>query len=181
MRRPLHLLTAALCTLLCTALPPLAAPASAGVLDVTCIPPSSETVTINPALTMTPQTVTVTVSTQYAPCTSLSVPALTSGSRQAQFTSPGRSCLTLLDSASVTYTITWNTGQTSTVSGNSTFNMVGAVMVVTITGSVTSGLFTGDTVIQTVTGPATDITTCTLGLGTVSNLFGLMTLEITSI
>jgi hypothetical protein len=58
--------------------------------------------------------------------------------------------------------------------------VAGAVLVVTITGTVTSGLFAGDTVVQTVTGPATDILLCTAGLGTVSTVYSLVALEITS-
>ncbi|MGW0607853.1 hypothetical protein [Streptomyces sp. NPDC002644] len=52
---------------------------------------------------------------------------------------------------------------------------------VTFTGTVTSGLFTGDTVLHTITGPATDVPLCTLGLGTVSSIYSIVTLEITSV
>lgn len=157
-----------------------ATPATASTLDVTCIPPSSQTVTFTPPLTKAPKPVTVTASTQYGPCTSPSVPALTAGSRNATIFYPSRSCLDLLDSAPVTFTINWNTGQQSTITGNTTASVVGAALVVTITGNVTAGLFAGDSVVQTITGPATDITKCTLGLGTVSSIYALVTLEITS-
>ena len=53
-------------------------------------------------------------------------------------------------------------------------------LVYTLTGTVTSGLFTGDTVLQTSTAPATNILLCTLGLGTVSSIYSLVTLAITS-
>ncbi|MFH8755938.1 hypothetical protein [Streptomyces atroolivaceus] len=59
--------------------------------------------------------------------------------------------------------------------------MTGAVLLFTITGTVTSGLFAGDTVVGTQTGAATDILLCTLGLGQVSSVYGLWTLEITSV
>ncbi|HEY0640282.1 MAG TPA: hypothetical protein VGD67_21850 [Pseudonocardiaceae bacterium] len=157
-----------------------AAPASAGALDVTCVPPSSQTLTFTPPLTMTPGPVLVSASTQYGPCTSATVPGLTAGSRNATFPYPSLSCLDLLDSSAVTFTITWNTGQQSTISGNTTVSRVGAAVVVTITGNVTAGLFAGDAVVQTVTGAATAITLCTLGLGTVSSLYALVTLAITS-
>ncbi|MFF4987011.1 hypothetical protein ACFY19_07465 [Streptosporangium saharense] len=155
-------------------------PASAAVLDVTCVPPSSDLVTYDPALTVTPRNVAITATTTYGPCVSAGVPGLTSGSRTFQGTG-SRSCLSLLSTGTETFTITWNTGQTSTVSVSKIVNVVGAALVVTFTGTVTSGLFAGDAVLQTVTGPSAGITLCTLGLGTVSSISSLVTLEITSV
>ena len=155
--------------------------ASAGVLDVTCTPPSSQNDTYTPPLTLTPQDVTVRSATQYGPCVSASNPAITSGSRSRTLLIPGRSCLDLLNSGSTTFTITWNTGQSSTVSSNFTSTTVGATLVVTDTGTVTSGLFTGSTVVQVLTAPAADVLLCTAGLATVSTIHSLMTLEITSL
>lgn len=155
-------------------------PASAAVLDVTCLPPSSDLVTYNPALTTTPRNVAITATTTYGPCVSARVPGLTSGSRTFQGTG-SRSCLSLLSAGTETFTITWNTGQTSTVSVGKLVNVVGAALVVTFTGTVTSGLFAGDAVLQIVTGPAVGITLCTLGLATVSRINSLVTLEITSV
>jgi hypothetical protein len=157
-----------------------ATPATAGVLDVTCVPPSSDSVIFTPPLTLAPHPVTVFASTQYGPCTSASVPGITAGSRSVTINNT-RSCLDLLKSNPVTFTITWNTGQQSTISGNTSVSTAGAVLVVTITGNVTAGLFAGDSVVQTVTGPATDVLLCTLGLGTVSSIYSLATLEITSL
>ena len=156
-----------------------AAPPPAGVLDVTCT--GSNTSTYSPPLTLTPQASTTSASTLYGPCVSLSQPAITSGSRSATISHPSRSCLDLLNSQTVNFTITWNTGQTSTVSGNAVTTAVGAALVVTVTGNVTSGLFAGSSVVQVNTGPATDVTLCTLGLGTVSSIYSLVTLEITSL
>jgi hypothetical protein len=152
--------------------------AHAGVLDVTCA--GSEFVTYSPALTNVEQAVTVTASTSLAPCVSLSTPGLISGSGflQAVIT---RQCLDLLDPGPFTRNVTWNTGQTSSLTGNGSSSIVGASLVVVFTGSVTAGLFAGDTFVNTITAPATDITLCTLGLGTVSSLFGVVTLEITSV
>ncbi|WP_447008940.1 hypothetical protein ACRAKJ_12410 [Saccharothrix sp. DSM 118769] len=158
-----------------------AAAATAGVLDVTCTPPSSETVTYTPPLTMAPQAVTINSSTQYGPCVSLSNPAVTSGSRARTSNDPEQTCLDLLDTGSSTFTIAWNTGQTSIVSANRTATVAGAALVVTQTGTVTSGLFTGSTVVQVNTGPSVDVLLCTAGLGTVSGIYSLVTLEITSL
>ncbi|MFI0421015.1 hypothetical protein [Spongiactinospora sp. 9N601] len=155
------------------------APAPAAVLDVVCTPPSSDLVTYRPPLTATAQDVSIDATTHYGPCAAAGVPGLTSGSRAFQG-SGSRSCLSLLSSGTETFTITWNTGQTSTVSVAKLVTVAGATLVVTFTGTVTAGLFTGSRVLQTVTGPATDITLCTLGLGTVSSISSLVTLEITA-
>ncbi|MEU4449306.1 hypothetical protein AB0K14_38250 [Actinosynnema sp. NPDC050801] len=148
---------------------------------MTCTPPSSNSITYTPPLTATPQDVAGSSSTQYGPCVSLSNPAITSGTRTASGPARGLSCLELLRNGSATLTITWNTGQTSTISFNYTVNIVGAAMVVTYTGTVTSGLFAGSTVLQVNTNPATDVLLCTLGLGTVPSTYALVTLEITSL
>ncbi|MFI9005860.1 hypothetical protein ACIGNX_01335 [Actinosynnema sp. NPDC053489] len=155
--------------------------ASAGVLDVTCTPPGSETTTYTPPLTTAPQAVTISSSTQYGPCASLSNPAITSGTRSRTTSDPEQTCLDLLDTGSSTYTITWNTGQTTTISANRTATVVGAALVITFTGTVTSGLFTGSTVVQTNTGPSADVLLCTAGLGTVPGIYAVVTLEITSV
>ncbi|MFC4117338.1 hypothetical protein [Nonomuraea zeae] len=159
-----------------TAAPVSATSASAG--DVTCTPPSSNTATFNPPLTSTPQSTTVSSSTQYGPCVSLAQPAVTSGTRTALLTQP-RSCLDLLTASSITYTITWNTGQTSTVSGNTTTSTAGAVIVFTITGTVTSGLFAGSSALQVNVAPSANILLCTAGLGTVPSIYSTVTLTIT--
>lgn len=159
-------------------------PASAhesGLLDVTCTPPSSASVTYNPPLSNTPQVSTSSLSWQLGPCVSTSVPGLTSGTHSAVNPPRERTCLELLNTAAETRTVTWNTGATSTLSLNRTTTVAGAVLVVTFTGTVTSGLFAGDTVVATQTGPATDILLCTLGLGTVSGVYSTMVMEITSV
>ncbi len=180
LRATVAVLTAAVSVVTLLGLGPAAA-ASAGVLDVTCTPPSSQTDTFTPPLTMTPQNVTVRITSQFGPCVSLSNPALTSGSTTFTALVPGLSCLTLLNSGAITYTIVWNTGQTSTISANYTVTIVGAALVVTRTGTVTSGLFTGSAVLQVITGPATDVLLCTAGLRTVSSTYSVTTLEITSL
>ncbi|MEU4740456.1 hypothetical protein AB0G02_08285 [Actinosynnema sp. NPDC023658] len=155
--------------------------ASAGVLDVTCTAPSSQNDTFTPPLTLAPQNVTVGIKAQYGPCVSLSNPAVTSGSTTVSALVPGLGCLELLNSGSLTFTIVWNTGQTSTISSNYTVDIVGAALVVTRTGTVTSGLFAGSAVLQVITGPAVDVLLCTAGLGTVSSTYSAVTMEITSL
>ncbi|MFH8755945.1 hypothetical protein [Streptomyces atroolivaceus] len=161
-----------------------AGPASArenGLLDATCIPPSSSNVAYSPPLTNSPQLTTATINWQLGPCISASVPALTSGTMVDYVPPRSRTCVDLLAPGTETKTVTWNTGATSTLSMNRTVTVVGATLVVTHTGTVTAGLFAGDSVVGTETGVATDITLCTLGLGTVGSTYNLMTLEITSV
>jgi hypothetical protein len=176
---------AAVCLLLGTLFAASPANASAegssGLLDVTCTPPSSAVSSYSPPLTNTPQTSQSTISYQFGPCVSSSQPNITSGSSVVVNPPRQRTCLDLLAGGSMTIVITWNTGQTSTVSANFNTTVVGALLEVVITGTVTSGLFQGDTVILNQTGPATQVLQCTLGLGTVSSIYSLVTLEITSV
>ncbi|TDT42580.1 hypothetical protein EV562_101550 [Streptomyces sp. BK208] len=171
----LFLLTGLLCT---------AGPASAksdGLLDATCIPPSSSNLTYSPPLTNVPQVSTPSLSWQLGPCVSTSVPALTSGTATVTGTPQPRTCLELLSAGQGTRTIHWNTGATSTMSLNRTVTLAGTALVVTHPGTVTSGLFAGDTVVITETGVATDILLCTAGLGTVNSINNLITMEVTSV
>jgi hypothetical protein len=161
-----------------------AGPASAranGLLDVSCTPPSSASSNYSPPLSSTPQLVTSSTNWQLGPCVSTSVPALTSGSVSTVNPARERTCLELLNTGPAETTITWNTGATSTLSTIRTTSVAGAVLIVTYTGTITSGLFSGDTVVATQTGPATDILLCTLGLGTVSGIYQTMVVEITSV
>ncbi|PRH78256.1 hypothetical protein C6N75_15820 [Streptomyces solincola] len=158
---------------------PTAQAAPQGVLDLTCTPPSSSVTTYTPALTNTPQTVSSTVSYQFGPC--LSSSGVTSGTAVLNNAPRQRSCLDLLGSASRTLTVTWNTGQTSTMSLNVSATVVGAVLQTVLTGTVTSGLFQGDAVLINQTAPAATILTCTAGLGTVPSLYSTVALEVTSL
>lgn len=153
---------------------------AAGVADVVCTPPSSQNTRYSPPLTISPQTVTTTRNHQFGPCVSLSQPAVTSGTSTLT-TTGSRTCLDLLSSNAVSISITWNTGQTSTFSGNSIVNVVGLVNQTEVTGTITSGLFAGAAVVMNVTGAATDILLCTAGLGAVSSLYDTITLAITTL
>jgi hypothetical protein len=158
-----------------------ATPAHAGVLDVSCIPPSSETSTYSPPLTDTPQADTITHISSYGPCVSLSEPSLTSGTVHTVGHNAALSCADLLVSFVNTFTINWNNGQTSTVSGNAVTNIEDGVLTITTTGTVTSGLFAGDTVVEQVTGTSNPLSLCLLGEGTVPSIYGTLVLEITSV
>ncbi|MET9500040.1 hypothetical protein [Streptomyces sp. NPDC006552] len=142
---------------------------------------STETTDYSPALTSARQSSTVSIDTQYRNCLAPTEPALSSGSRSSVFTRE-TSCLDLANGGQRTYTIDWNTGQQSTLSGMSTANVVGAVLTTTTTGTVTSGLFQGATFIQQVVSiPNLNITLCTVGAGSLAHLDNTVTLVITGV
>jgi hypothetical protein len=155
-----------------------AAPAAAQTTLVQCVGAQSQA--YYPPLTMTPKPTTVTLGASYTACTGGDA-GVTSGSRQATVKYPARSCLDLLKSEAITYTITWNTGQTSIITGRTEVNVAAAALLVSISGTVTSGLYAGALVQQTIAGVTTDITLCTLGLGTVNGLSGLNSLTIAKV
>ncbi|MEU1091033.1 hypothetical protein ABZ401_30200 [Streptomyces sp. NPDC005892] len=101
-------------------------------------------VTYSPALKNTPQTVSWTENDTYA-CTSTD-PTLTSGSSTVNATLPGASCISGgVYPSSTTYTINWNNGQSSTMTGTFTDVTASGIETVTGVGTVTSGQFTGGT------------------------------------
>ena len=134
--------------------------------------------TYTPPLGSTPAPTTITNSYEYGTCVSVTEPGITSATSTSVFTPPAISCLVLGDQATRDFTITWDDGRTSTLHGTSLGNVVGASLVTVTTGTVESGVFAGSTFVQTVTAPSLEITTCTLGLGTVSSLTGVLTLAI---
>lgn len=155
-----------------------AAPATA-VTVLTCTTPSSETITYDPELTAEPGLTTTTVSTSYGPCVAPNT-NITSGSRAFAVTGV-RSCLTLLATVPVVFTIVWDTGETSTLTGSATTSIVGLTLVSTHTGSVTSGKFAGATFVQQIVAPAAQIIACTLGAASVSAINGTVNLVITGL
>jgi len=137
-----------------------------------------DTVHYQPALTNQPQDVTNDVNIAWNLCTSTSHPEVTSGRSTAKLHLSARSCTQLLAPSTLTLTITWNTGQASTYTSTYNASVVGAVYTVTGIGTVTDGLFTGQTITTNFTGPAVDILLCTAGLGTVSKVDLVGTLAI---
>lgn len=156
-----------------------AAPANAVSVDVACLPPSSDIIVFDPPLTSSPQTVDGTSFIQLGPCTSLTVPGLASGSSIQTFTVPAATCEILLGAQPTEFTITWNTGQSSTITGNTVAVIEAGLLTVTLTGSVSSGLFAGRNVAGNQSGAATDLLLCRLGLGDVPSVFtvGIFTIS----
>ncbi len=109
--------------------------------DLTCT--ETESVSYSPGLLTTRRPVDVSVHNVLS-CTSLTDPAVTRGHVQAAIRGLGRSCTDLAASGSGSYTITWNTGDTSTISYNRSANYVLGTLVIVENGTVTAGKFTGD-------------------------------------
>jgi hypothetical protein len=114
--------------------------------DVTCA--GTETVTYQPGLLLTSQTVNATVNGILAPCTS-SDPNITSGTYLQNFTAT-LSCGTLFAGLAATRVFNWSNGQSSSFSYNRAINDVGGQTTVTFTGTIVSGEFAGDTAIEQV-------------------------------
>lgn len=151
--------------------------AHAGLLDATCTTPSSQTATYSPPLTDTSQPVTVTHTGTYGPCVSLSEPGLTSGTVNQTVDVPGYSCNDLLSSGPNDFTIDWNTGKASTITGEADYSEEDGVLTVTTTGTVTSATSWSS---KQATGLSNPITLCALGEGTISSTYETIELEITS-
>ena len=109
--------------------------------DLTCT--ETESVTYSPGLVNTRRPVDVRVDNVLS-CTSLTDPAVTGGQVRATVPGLNRSCTDLAASGSGSYTITWNTGETSTIGYNRSANYVLGTLVIVETGTVTAGKFTGD-------------------------------------
>lgn len=154
--------------------------ASEMLTEVTCTVPSNRVTTFSPALTGTPQAVTISTQANYGPCVSLTHPDITSGTASGQ-TSSQLSCLDLLKQVQNQQKITWNSGETSIYQATTTATIVGALVVNVTTGTVTEGLFEGAAVQQVQIAPATTILACTLGVGTVPSVNSTVTLQITGV
>ncbi|WP_447002250.1 hypothetical protein ACRAKI_21200 [Saccharothrix isguenensis] len=136
-------------------LPPSISHATPG--DLTCA--ETQSVVYSPGLLNTRRTVDVSVHNVLS-CTSLTDPAVTGGQVQATIHGLDRSCTDIVASGSGSYTITWNTGDTSTISYNRTANYVLGTLVIVETGTVTAGRFTGDSTTHIVELPNLDLLAC---------------------
>lgn len=152
-------------------------PAHAAAESVTCT--GTETVSYDPGLTFTQQTVHAVVTGILAPCTS-SNPAVTSGTYGEDF-HPTLSCLTLLSGRPGERTFHWSNGQTSTFAFNRVLNNAGGSTTVTFTGTITVGAFSGATVLQQVVFVTPNLLQCLAAPGLTSLGTGLSTLTITKL
>jgi hypothetical protein len=144
-------------------------------LDVVCL--GTETVTYEPGLSLTPQTVNVTVRGILAPCTS-SDPDITSGTYTQHFTTT-LSCVTVLAGLAATRSFEWSDDQSSSFSYNRAINNVAGQTTVTFTGTIVSGKFAGDTAIEQVVFVTPNILQCltTSGLTTLGPGPAILTID----
>ena len=150
-------------------------PAAAQGGDIQC--QGTHSVSFNPGLRLTPGFVTLTRSTIYSVCTSVSDPeityGLTSGTGMFQ-----ASCLNVLAGPpSTTWIITWNTGETSEWLYSSSTQNVSGTIVQTQIGVIVSGKFAGSTAIGVLAQVAPPLIEC-LGPPGVTHSQGIATLSI---
>ena len=137
-------------------------PVQAAATLVTCVGQSTQTYA--PPLTMSTQITDIDADVTYSSCTGGPVMAGTA----AVATTAQASCL-LSGSSTVTQQITWNSGATSTTTGDTTATRTLGQTIVATRGTVTAGLFTGARFAQTVVFVNPDPLAClTTGVGTVS-------------
>jgi hypothetical protein len=160
-----------------TATPITATPAPIFVTDVKCSPPSSDVLQFTPPLSPVLQPTVVQKQTFYRPCTAPANPNLTSGTLSTTSTLNDMCSMVLLGGL-VTQTITWNTGQTTTMSLNRTATITGTTLTVKFTGTVIAGLFTGSQASQTYTASAVELINCLNGAGTVAFIVSQVNLRI---
>lgn len=176
MKRLLHTTVAALVVGAATIFG-IASPASAAVIDIACL--GSQTVTYSPGLTLVPTNQAISVTTHYSSCVSTTQPSITSGSSSVSTNVPGRTCLSPLDTDTITVTITWNTNQTSTFTATRTVTDLAATILVTYTGTVVSGVFTGSLLAQVIEYP--NIVTITCAITPLTSRTGASIADISSI
>jgi len=148
--------------------------AHAAATDLTCA--GTESVTFSPGLLLTPQQVTLHTNRQWGPCVS-SDAAVTSGFDAETFVNT-ISCLSLATAGTGTLTFTWSNGRTSTFMFNKSVSHPIGQTVVTYTGTIVAGEFAGDSVLETITGAALNLTACLAPPG-ITSTFGIAVLEIT--
>jgi hypothetical protein len=149
---------------------------AAGLTDVTCA--GTESGVISPGLLLTPRTVTVTSTKIFSPCVSTD-PSLTAGLSSSTVTGI-RSCLNLDSAHSGVAELVWNNGQASTFAYNATASNPAGQAVVTFTGTITFGEFTGDTAVMVITSATLNVLACLAPPG-VTSTSGIVTLDITGL
>ena len=163
------------CGALLLALVATASPAAAQGGDIQC--QGTHTASFNPGLLFTSQLVTLKDSTIYAVCTSVSNPEITYGLSGVTTMFPADCVGFLAGGTSVTRTITWNTGETSTwLFAGSTQNITGT-NVVTQIGVIVAGKFAGSTAIGVLALVAPPVIQCLAPPGVTRNQ-GLASLSI---
>jgi hypothetical protein len=136
--------------------------ASAGVGDFTCT--AGSVTTFSPGLLLQERQQNISFNVGYGNCLSTTEPKITSGTRSGSFSGP-RGCLSAPPSGTSTFTVTWNTGQTSDVTAVSGGYDVAGQTVHTLTGTVIGGLFTGSAFVEAIPQVSLNLLGCLSGPG----------------
>ncbi|MDX3764042.1 hypothetical protein [Streptomyces sp. AK02-04a] len=149
--------------------------AQAGVLSANCT--GTEHVAFDPGMTLTAKPTKVTVDGKLNPCQT-SVPGVTAAAYQETLTAT-LGCLDPLVPGTGIRTFHWKVGHeaTSTFAYTRTVSHLGAALIVTYTGTITNGLFSGHTATQIITQIPHDPLLCATDEGVTSSS-GTVTLEI---
>ncbi|NTX02682.1 MULTISPECIES: hypothetical protein [Myxococcus] len=153
-----------------------------GLVLVTC-PVGTSQAFYSPGLKPTPQDVTVSGPATFSNCVTVLGAPVTSGTTNlAPVVVRDLSCVALLQPSSVTQTVTWNTGESSTlVLTQLLLDVQGTLTVLTRTGTVASGKFVGATAVRTITYVTLDLENgCTSPEG-LTSLSGPTTLTLTKL
>lgn len=133
-----------------------ASPAHAAVLDHTCV--TRQVTRYSPGVMFEPAEQKIRIKTKASSCTGTVRPDITSGFAKFTFRAE-RSCLDIDQTTSGTSAITWNTGETSVYTYDSTTVTIGGQIIVTIVGTVIAGPFEGSTITIVVVSPV-DLLKC---------------------
>lgn len=161
-RRLASPLAAATALLFAAALPaaastpaPAAAPASTAVVQCA----GTEAITYTPGLTTVPQQVRLSAQGTLGPCATTAGPDFSDG--RIAFSGAGQLSCTVGGSSSGTAAITWTGGERSAFTYQGAVSLrPDGVTVLVLTGTVTSGSFAGEHVVNTITLASTDLTAC---------------------
>ena len=152
-----------------------ATPAHASVSGISCT--GWQHATYDPGLTNTEQFSTVTtdddlnVIDQYSPTGSCLAVGSTASSGEQDTTFSGDVSCNGISTHMETDTYTWNDGHSSTMALSAQVAIVGSNTVITLEGTVTSGEFSGGSVLLTLTAPSLDFAGCSTSGGVTTSDF----------
>jgi hypothetical protein len=153
-------------------------PAHASVIDLSCTRPSLDMLLFDPPVAMEQQTITVDKTTNYRQCSSATAPEVTSG-ELLRVGARLDSCPQAFAAGIVVQTITWNTGETSTLRLSRSATLIDGIYTVSFIGTVTAGLFLGSTAQQQYVANGVDLEQCLDGKATVvKSIISTVTLTI---
>lgn len=134
--------------------------------DITCT--ISSVVTYSPGMTLVSSPQNVTFDVHYNNCVSPSQPTITSANPTGSAVEDVGCLQGIVPPQSGTFTITWNTGQTSTFDYLTVEAQADGQDIYTTTATVTSGVFTGDTMEEIISENSPNLLNCLVPPGVTS-------------